>query len=424
MTGYANRPGRSTHIFDPLYVRAIAVAEEDGTPLVLTGADLLGIDDETVHRARKAVRDTVPSERLLLNHSHTHAGPTTAGLRAMGVPDPAYVRRVIDATAEAVRLAVADLRPAAFRFGRATTNVGINRRELRDGRIAADDPTGGTLDPTVHDLRIDGADGQPLACWFSHGCHPTVMGNTNTGLSAEWPGEAARVLKTTLGCPAVFAQGCSGDINPRVKADYDEALHVGRAVAESALQAWENTEPLILGPLVGTLETTILPLQMPSTEQAEAALRHWEAQVTELHGNSEGDEDERCRRLRSSVYAGAEWARDYLAAARSGTAPPVRMDIQALRLGDLAIVATAAETFTEIGRQIQSLSPARWTVPLGYSNGCYGYLPTKAEFPHGGYEVDDAYRYYGTLMVTDDCERRALDGAIRRLQRVYDRERT
>jgi hypothetical protein len=84
----------------------------------------------------------------------------------------------------------------------------------------------------------------------------------------------------------------------------------------------------------------------------------------------------------------------------------------------------AAEAFTEIGRRIAALSPARWTIPLGYSNGCYGYLPTKAEFPHGGYEVDDAFRYYGTLMVTDDCERLTLDAADRLLRNVYERERT
>jgi hypothetical protein len=32
---------------------------------------------------------------------------------------------------------------------------------------------------------------------------------------------------------------------------------------------------------------------------------------------------------------------------------------------------------------------------LGYADGNPGYIPPEAEFAHGGYEVDEAHRYYG-----------------------------
>lgn len=31
----------------------------------------------------------------------------------------------------------------------------------------------------------------------------------------------------------------------------------------------------------------------------------------------------------------------------------------------------------------------------GYCDGCPGYLPPRQEYPFGGYEVQDAHRYYG-----------------------------
>jgi hypothetical protein len=43
-------------------------------------------------------------------------------------------------------------------------------------------------------------------------------------------------------------------------------------------------------------------------------------------------------------------------------------------------------------------------ISLAYTNGVHGYVPTAADYPFGGYEVSTAYKYYGTLMYTPDCE--------------------
>jgi hypothetical protein len=75
------------------------------------------------------------------------------------------------------------------------------------------------------------------------------------------------------------------------------------------------------------------------------------------------------------------------------------MEVQVLRIGDLALVAHAAETFTEIARAIMDASPAPRTLFAGYSNGCIGYLPTASAHAEGGYEVEQAplaYRISGT----------------------------
>ena len=75
------------------------------------------------------------------------------------------------------------------------------------------------------------------------------------------------------------------------------------------------------------------------------------------------------------------------------------MEVQVLRIGDLALVGYAAETFTEIGQAIKQGSPATHKLFAGYSNGCIGYLPTAEAHAEGGYEVEEAplaHRVSGT----------------------------
>jgi hypothetical protein len=418
MTGYAGRPGPADHILDPLSVRALALQAEDGEPLVLTCGDLLGLSDATVRQIRNEAAPWVRPERLLLNHSHTHAGPTTAPLRCMREPDAAYGGMVVRWTVSAVREALRRLRPARLLFGTAPTAIGMNRRERREERTVLGFNPAGAYDPTVSVLRVEEETGRPLACWFSHATHPVVMGNQNTGISAEWPGAAAAALSQLLECPAVFAQGCCGDVNPVRRGDHAVARSVGRELAGAALAAWERAEPLASRGLAAALETVSLPQQKPSVHEAEAALEEARERLRAVEAECAGSEEaERGRKLEIPREMLA-WAEDYLAAARADGCPAVRMDVQALRIGDLALVATGAETFIEIGQEIQRRSPFPRVVALGYSNGCFGYLPTAKAFPLGGYEVDAAFKYYGTLMVTPDCERLTLEAAERVLGRL------
>ncbi|MBI3973294.1 MAG: hypothetical protein HY332_18635 [Chloroflexi bacterium] len=48
--------------------------------------------------------------------------------------------------------------------------------------------------------------------------------------------------------------------------------------------------------------------------------------------------------------------------------------------------------FCEIGLAIKHSSPFPWTAVAGYTDGSVGYIPTRAAYPEGGYEVDRACR--------------------------------
>jgi len=79
----------------------------------------------------------------------------------------------------------------------------------------------------------------------------------------------------------------------------------------------------------------------------------------------------------------------------------------------------AAEVFAEIGLTIRHQSPLPHTVPLGYTNGCIGYLPTATAYEEGGYEVEQAFKFYGRLLMhAPESEQIATEWLLRQLKQV------
>ena len=69
------------------------------------------------------------------------------------------------------------------------------------------------------------------------------------------------------------------------------------------------------------------------------------------------------------------------------------MPVQAIALGDVAVVTIPCEAFSGIGRQIRRGSPFPMTIPAAYSNGYLGYIGTSRDVGDGEY-MSAAYRYY------------------------------
>jgi hypothetical protein len=68
---------------------------------------------------------------------------------------------------------------------------------------------------------------------------------------------------------------------------------------------------------------------------------------------------------------------------------PVKVRLQALRIGHVVIVSMPGEPFAEIGAAVKKASPFPITMFCGYSSGEGGdYMPVAAEYPFAGYEVD------------------------------------
>ena len=149
-------------------------------------------------------------------------------------------------------------------------------------------------------------------------------------------------------------------------------------------------QPIESLPLRVARESLDLPaLTPPSVEEGRARVTALEVERERLDQNNvpatAGSRQWNTRRL--------ERARQGLAALERGeTLPPVAAEIGALRIGDAALSTNPSELFCEIGLAIKRDSPLPWTAVAGYTDGSAGYIPTRAAYPQGGYEVDSACR--------------------------------
>ena len=71
----------------------------------------------------------------------------------------------------------------------------------------------------------------------------------------------------------------------------------------------------------------------------------------------------------------------------SQASPTVRIKLQTISIGELAIVTVPCEVFAKIGIDIKRRSPFKTTFLIGLANGYNGYLPSPEQHKLGGYET-------------------------------------
>ena len=98
----------------------------------------------------------------------------------------------------------------------------------------------------------------------------------------------------------------------------------------------------------------------------------------------------------------------------------VECAVQALRIGDAALVGVAGEAFVEIGLAVKERSTIPHTIFLGYTNGCLGYIPTSAAYGPGGYEVQRAHAVYRLPQtIAPDSADRIISTGQKLLARIW-----
>src|SRR4029077_3766877 len=113
--------------------------------------------------------------------------------------------------------------------------------------------------------------------------------------------------------------------------------------------------------------------------EAEAAECQREVERTRSQGTAE---ETRLARARSTQ---ANWQADMAKQFEGKTT--VDWELQCIRVGTIAFLSTRGEPFNQISQQIVERSPFPHTLFSGYSNGGFGYLPTRQACDEGGYEI-------------------------------------
>src|ERR1022692_3997504 len=207
MWGYENRRQPAAGTLDPLYARVLLDLGRSFGPGSLA-------------RLREAAKRSSGIPCLLVAASHTHSAPVIRD-EYRDAP-PAWEQAALDKIGRAIAEAAGPLQPARIGVGMGAVYIGHNRLRVNpDGTVSwfERNPTRiptAPVDPTVTVLRIDRADGTPLAVLTNYACHPVVFGADNLRYSADFPGVMNRLVEQELGgrVQSFFLQGAPGDINP------------------------------------------------------------------------------------------------------------------------------------------------------------------------------------------------------------------
>jgi len=388
MAGYAARKGPAVGVHDDLHVSALVL--DDGVrKMAILAADLIAVEKELVSSVRKAIseRTGMDVNDILVCASHTHSGPVTSGDKVDREWLNSLQDRIVDITLQAFEKRV----EAKLGVGQGRVEgIGANRR----------DPKRGSVDNSVGIIRVDNAQGKPMAVLMNYACHATVLDFSNRLISADYPGYAKGTVKEALGDETVvmFANGACGDINPGgYSADisaiggfipgrtFRKAKKLGAILGKEVLRVVKGIKTHSPVNLSVMTERIHLPLrELPKPLEAEEQVKEKEDLVKLLE--SQGASGKEITRAKiAAVYAKIEL--DHARRAALLPQREIEAELQAMVLDDTLLIGLPGEIFVQIGLDIKSGSRFNHTFVIGYASGNIGYVPTEEALREGGYEV-------------------------------------
>lgn len=258
MGGY--RVGReSTGNHDPLFARALVLKRGDHEQ-VLVAVDLVGLFRPFIRETLAEIHD-VPIEHIVVASTHDHSSPDSMGI--WGHPpfssgmDKDFMAKVRRGILQAIHDARANLAPAEI--GCATTAVdpenfikNVNRKNLVDP------------ESTVIHVRARGG-GATIATLVELGCHPEVVPEDNTLVSADFPGYTVRALERELGGVGIYVSGDLGALVSPVRHRepdrpgwmWEEAQRIGERLAGYATAAVKGIGEYESAPRLAAYRTPI-----------------------------------------------------------------------------------------------------------------------------------------------------------------------
>jgi hypothetical protein len=385
----------STHVRDPLFVRALAF-DDGATCAVLVIYDLLMVTESLHRQVLERLADTGARVMVHATHSHSALGGFGRGLlieKVCGRHRPGTVERLADAGADAARRALGSLAPA-----KVGSTVGVLPGHNGNRR----DPAG-PVDDQLTVLRIRRARDEALL--VSYSAHPVIVGERDhLALSADYPGLLVNLLERQLDF-AAFVQGALGGVDvlfPRdksVTAD-DNLRRMAEPMARRALELRDVCAVADASVRVASREW---PLPARPSAQPFYDDQVWARRL-----------DAPLRLLLNGLFSQSD--------AR-------RARVQGLRLCDFALVGTPADLGVSIALEGKRHARARGLAHPVMASQCDGYLgylhlpadyarrPTCADDPQrladaltmGGYENWLCPYGHGTGQVVLDHARHLFD---------------
>lgn len=430
------RTGLAVGRREPMLAQAM-VFDDGENEVAIVATDLVFVSREITDAARERIQRLtgIPPQAVLINAAHNHGAPSL--MRGSGIQAVAhaagfegYAAVLPDLIAGAVYQAHYHRQPA--RVGVGTTHA----PGLSNNRVHPDAP----VDDTVSILRVDDAAGRPRAALVSFACHPITMGGQTLLWHAEYPGPFRAAVEAAYpGVECLFLQGCAGDVAPwnywfgndeALPQTYEHRDRLGQSLARVVVEALSKIATHEAGCVAADswrfpLARRHLPWSAEEIAAVAARLsaasepEYPEVWPDDLHTmNSAQRFPLHYQRGAVTMYADMKHRENL----------PLDVEIQAVAIGDTAIVGNPFELFNRQGARIRERSPFATTFVLGYCNDSQGYLPGTDDFdriadiPLEAVLDQDHYRWaYG--ITNTNVERGEVERLIGQSARLLERLR-
>ena len=387
---------------------ALALESREGEkPLdqvVLVACDLVAIDRPVLERTRALLEGRLPGfdgRKLVVSATHTHTAPVYEDgkytIPRDGVMQPPeYAEFLSGRIAEAAAKAWDARRPARAGWGLGHAVVAQNRRATyADGRAvmygATDKPDfrgiEGPEDQGVEVLFLWDAGGRLIATAVNVACPAQEVEGEST-IDADFWHEVRESLRAKHGKDlAVLGwTGAAGDQSPHLmfrKAAEERMRRLRRLsrleeLARRVVAAWEEAHE---GARQEQNAGIALIHRVEAVELPERLVRDDEAAEARKEVEQHSPYPERRRTV--------TWYQDVIDRhnrQKAGKVEPYRMELHAIRLGDVAIATNPFELYTQYGIQIKARSRALQTFVVQLT-GPGTYLPTAEAVRGGGYSA-------------------------------------
>jgi hypothetical protein len=433
---WAARSARAEGAREPLVAQALVLSDGARSAAVVA-TDLVFVGGALAQAVRRRVVELtgIPEHAVSVHASHNHSAPSLVrGSTVGGLPDvPAFARYADglgDLLSGAVYAAWRRLAPARLGASRGRAE-GISGNRVDHER---------QVDDALAVVRIDRADGSPLAALVNFAVHPISVG----GVTVLWDAEYIAPLRDTMeravpGVECIFLQGCAGDVAPydwwfgnedASRHGYELRDRLGRSLGEAAVELYGAAA--VEGDVPVAAETASLDLRRRRHDYGAGELH---ALIEELQAQPDPEWPEVWGPEVHTMTSAQMFPRTYqLTALRmyldmvERATEPIVAHVVGIRAGDTAIVTNPFELFNAAGRRIKDRSPFATTITAAYANDYAGYLPESADLdlvagvPLRKILDQDRYRWaYG--ITNTNVERgevdRLVDESVALLERLH-----
>lgn len=364
LLGYQER--KSNGVRDHIYHKILAL-DDGNTQFFIISSDICLYSPSEYDKVAAMLQKRFGINPLNVwwSVTHTHSAPEFGAFGLYGVymgdrikhtVDAAYTEMIEQKLIDGIAEARSKLSDATLSVGWGFSRANMNRRAIDvDGKASLGMNPDGPVDRRIGLLRVDKADGTPMALIANYAMHGTVMSGANLKISGDAPGIVAEYVEEKIGAPMLFINGAAGNLAP-------------------IYSVYPNASAGNLGEFRVLLGDKILEANSKARYPVEEVKLVADEIVVE-----------------TPRKPGLGWTDDlgkYAEIKKSGDTL-VRLPVRFLKINkDIAIWSTPLELFCEVSNEVRSRSPFPYTFYFGYTNGWFGYMPTEAEWKHGGYEVE------------------------------------